>query len=170
MKLHHAVSLRLRLQGVKIAQNVVKVGVHWHPNLWSNFNSKKLVRSETSSFIFARVGLEGVQIARTIAKVGVHVFISNGHPNLSSNFNSESLVKSVTSSFDFAKVWLKGGENGFEKLETNATFYVLVSPSFPKVQNSSKSLESLYAWLSLKGVPQFFFKFHLQESWKNNIS
>ena len=47
---------------------------------------------------------------------------------------------------------LKEGENGFEKLETNATFYVLVSLSFPKVQNSSKSPESLYAWLSLKWV------------------
>ena len=100
---------------MKIAQNVVKVGVHSylsneHPNLWSNFNSEKLVGSETSSFIFARVGLEGVQIARTIAKFGVHVFISNGHPNIWSNFNSETLVKSETSSFDFAKVWLKGGE------------------------------------------------------------
>ena len=66
MKLHHVVSLRLGLQGVKIAQNVVKVGVHSylsnrHPNLWSNFNSEKLVRSETSSFIFGRVGLEGIQ-------------------------------------------------------------------------------------------------------------
>ena len=87
MKLHHAVSLRFGLQGVKIAQNVVKVGVHsylsnGHPNLCSNFNYEKLVRSESSSFIFARVGLEGFQIAQTIAKVGVHVFISNGHPNL----------------------------------------------------------------------------------------
>ena len=88
----------------------------------SNFNSEKLVRSETLSFIFARVGLEGVQIAQTIAKVGVHIFISNDHPNLWSNFNSESLVKSETSSFDFANVWLKGGENCFDKLETNATF------------------------------------------------
>ena len=45
-----------------------------------------------------------------------------------------------------------------------------VSPSFPKVQNSSKSLESLYAWLSLKWVPKFFFKFKLQERRKNNIA
>ena len=55
MKLGHAVSLRLGLKQVKIAQNVVKVGVHGylsngHPNLLSNFNSKKLVRSETPSF------------------------------------------------------------------------------------------------------------------------
>ena len=76
------------------------------------------------------------------------------------------MVKSETPSFDFAKVWLKGGENGCEKLETNATFYVLVSPSFPKVQNSSKSPESLCAWLSLKWLPQLSFKFQLQESRK----
>ena len=123
MKLHHAVSLRLGLQGVKIDQNVVKVGVHSylsneHPNLLSNFNSEKLVRSEILSFIFTIVGLEGVQIARTIAKVGVHaVFISNGHPNLWSNFNSENLVKSETPSFVFAKVWLKGRENSSEHHE-----------------------------------------------------
>ena len=73
MKLRHAVSLRLGLQGVKITGNVVKIGVHSY---------EKLVRSETSSFIFTRVGLEGVQISRTIAQVGMHVFISNGHPNL----------------------------------------------------------------------------------------
>ena len=110
------------LKGVKIAQNIVKVGVHaylsnGHPNLWSNFNFEKLIRSETPSCIFARVGLKGVQIDGNITKVGVHIFISNEHPNLWSNFNFENLVKSETPSFNFAKVWLKGGENGFEKLE-----------------------------------------------------
>ena len=63
-----------------------------------------------------------IKIAPNIVEVGVHVFISNGHPNLSSNFNYENLVKMETPSFDSAKAWLKGGENGFEKLETNATF------------------------------------------------
>ena len=87
MKLRHAVSLRLGLKGVKIAQNIMKVGVHGylsngHPIILSNLNSERFVISETPLFIFTRVGLEGVQIAWTIAKVGVHVFISNGHPNL----------------------------------------------------------------------------------------
>ena len=41
-------------------------------------------------------------------------------------------------------------------------FRALVSPSFPKVKNSSKSHESLYAWLSLKWVAKFSFKFQLQ--------
>ena len=57
-----------------------------------------------------------------------------------------------------------------EKLETNATFQTLVLPSLPKVQNSSKSSKSLYAWLSLKWLPKFSFKFQLQERRKNNIS
>ena len=87
MKLHHAVSLRLGLKGVKIARSVVKVGVHaslsnGHPNLSSNFNSEKLVRSEAPPCSFARVGLKGVQIGRNLAKFGVHIFISNGNPNL----------------------------------------------------------------------------------------
>ena len=60
-KLRLAVSPMLGLKGVKIAQNITKFGVHacpsnGHPNLWSNFNSEKLVRSETPSCIFTRVG------------------------------------------------------------------------------------------------------------------
>ena len=79
-------------------------------------------------------------------------------------FQLRNLVKSETPSFNFAKVFLKGGEIGFEKLETNPTFYVLVSQSLPKVQNIFKSPESLYAWLSLKWIPKFSFKFQLQEN------
>ena len=113
MKLRCAVSPRLVLKVVKIARSVAKVGLHpslsnGHPNLWSNFNSKKLVKSETPSCIFARVGLKGVQIAQNIAKVGVHVFISNGHPNIWSNFNFEKLFRRETSSFIFARVGLEG--------------------------------------------------------------
>ena len=119
MKLCCAVLPRLGLKGVRIAQSVAKFGVHasqsnGHPNIWSNFNSEELVRSETSSCIFARIGLKGVQIARNLAKFGMHIFISIDYPNLWSNFNSENLVKSETASFDFAKVCLKGGENGWE--------------------------------------------------------
>ena len=129
VKLHRVILLGFGLKELKIAMNIMKVGMHsylsnGHPNLWSNFNSEKLVRSETPSCIFAKVGLEGVQIARTIAKVGVHVFISNGHPNLWSNFNSENLVKSETPSSDFAKVWLKGLSNNSQHHES---FHALLS-------------------------------------------
>ena len=37
----------------------------------------------------------------------------------------------------------------------------MVWPSLTKVQNSSKSPQSLYAWLSLKWVSRFSFKFQL---------
>ena len=37
-------------------------------------------------------------------------------------FQLREFGHSETPSFDLAKVWLKGGENGLEKLETNATF------------------------------------------------
>ena len=64
MKLRRAVSIGLGLKGVKIAQNVVKVGMHSDfPNadliVWLNFNFKKLVKHETSLCGFARVGLKG---------------------------------------------------------------------------------------------------------------
>ena len=123
VKLHRAFFLEFALKQVQIAQNIAKFGVHTcisneHPNLWSNFNYEKLVRSETPLFIFARVALEGVQIAHTIEKVGLHVLISNGHPNLWSNLNSKNLVKSETPSCGFAKVGFKGGENSSERWES----------------------------------------------------
>ena len=66
VKLHHAVSPRLGLKGVKIAQNMAKVLVHAclsnrHLSLWSNFNSKKLLKIETPSCGFTRIGLKGGQ-------------------------------------------------------------------------------------------------------------
>ena len=64
MKLCCAVLKRLGLKGVKIAQNVVKVGVHTclsngHPSLLSNLNCEKIVKSETSLCIFANVWIKG---------------------------------------------------------------------------------------------------------------
>ena len=52
---------RVGLKGVQIARNIAKVSVHIfisneHPNLWSNFNSENLVKSETPSFDFAKEG------------------------------------------------------------------------------------------------------------------
>ena len=93
---------------------MVKVSMHpclpnGHLNLWSNFNSDKLVKSETSSCGSLWLGLNGVKIAQNIAKVGLHACLSNGHPNLWSNFNSEKIVKSETSSCIFTRVWLKAG-------------------------------------------------------------
>ena len=71
----------------KIALNIVKVSMHSylpnaHLNLCLNFNSKKLVKSETSLCGFTKVGIKGGEIARSVVKVGVHASLSNGHPNL----------------------------------------------------------------------------------------
>ena len=64
MKLHRAVLLVFGLKESKITMNIMKVGVHSYlPNahliLCSNSNSKKLVKSETTSCIFAKVGVKG---------------------------------------------------------------------------------------------------------------
>ena len=100
----------------KITLNIMKVGVHCYLpnaqiNLWSNFNSKKLVKSETRLYGFAEVGIKGVkyfgtsqnfvctlvyqmgiQIYDQISIIrncsGLHACLSNGHPNLWSSFNS----------------------------------------------------------------------------------
>ena len=64
MKLHHAVFLRFVLKEGKIALNIMIFGMHsylpnGHLNLQSNFNSKKLVKSETSSCAVTKVALKG---------------------------------------------------------------------------------------------------------------
>jgi len=87
VKLHRAVLLGFGLKVLKIALNIVKVGVHFylsnrHPNLDQisiprNWSEVKLCRAFS-----LELGLKGVQIAQNIAKVGMHACLSNGHPNL----------------------------------------------------------------------------------------
>ena len=72
---------------IKIALNIVKVGMHSYLpnaqiNLRSNFNSEKLVKSETLLCGFAKVGLKELTIFRNVLNVHMHASISNGHPNL----------------------------------------------------------------------------------------
>ena len=119
VKLCCAVSLGLGIKGVKITRNVVKVGMHTrlsngHPNLWSNLNFNKLVKSETGHLVSLGFGLKEAEITPNMAKVGIHSCLPNGHLNLWLNFNSEKLVKSEISSCGFAKVGLKGVENSLE--------------------------------------------------------
>ena len=99
-------SLRLGLKGVKIAQNIAKVGVHGylsngHPNLYQisslrNFSKVKLHRAILLGF-----GLKELKITLNIMKVGVHSYLPNSHLNLSSNFYSEEFVKSENPSLRF---------------------------------------------------------------------
>ena len=77
MKLRHGVSTGLGLKGVKIAQNVVKAGVHTclsnvHLILKLNFNSKKLVKIKLRRAFFLGLVLKGVKIDQNIMKVGGH--------------------------------------------------------------------------------------------------
>ena len=63
MKLLHAVSTGLGLKGVKIAQNVAKVGVHaclsnMHPNIWPGLNSKNLVKAKTACMLVEQIGIQ----------------------------------------------------------------------------------------------------------------
>ena len=66
VKLHYVVLLRLGLKGVEIYWNVSNISMYacssnGNPNLCSNLNSKKLLKSETPSCSFDRVGLKGGQ-------------------------------------------------------------------------------------------------------------
>ena len=61
----------------KITLNIVKVGVHYYLpnvkiNLRSNFNSEKLVKSETLLYGFAEVGIKGGEIFWNVSKFHVH--------------------------------------------------------------------------------------------------
>ena len=113
MRLHRTVLLGSGFKMPKISLKIVKVGMHSylpnvHLNLWLNFNSKKLVKSETSLCSFTKVGLKGPKIAWSVTEVGVHASLSSAHPNLWSNFNTKRLVRSETPSCIFARVGLKG--------------------------------------------------------------
>ena len=110
-KLRRAVSTGLGLNGVKIAWNVVRVGVHaclsnMHPNIWSGLNSKNLVNVETAPCSFVRVWLKDGENS------------SQDRESLRLNFNFEKLVKRETSLCSFSKVGLKGGENILECLKS----------------------------------------------------
>ena len=82
MKLHHAFSLGLGLKVVKIAWNVVKVGVHaclsnGHPSILRSWSKVKLHHAVLVGF-----GLKELKIALSIVKVGMHSYILNVHLNL----------------------------------------------------------------------------------------
>ena len=88
--------------------------INRHPNLWSNLNFNKLVKSETRHPVSLGFGLKEAKITSNMVKVGVHSCLPNGHLNLWLSFNSEKLVKSEISLCSFAKVGLKGVENSLE--------------------------------------------------------
>ena len=71
----------------KITANIVKVGVNCYLpnakiNLQLNFNSEKLVKSESLMYGFLEVGIKGGEIFWNVSKFHVHACLSNGHSNL----------------------------------------------------------------------------------------
>ena len=71
----------------KITLNIMKVGVHCYLpnakiNLRSNFNSEKLVKSETLLYGFAEVGIKGGEIFWNVPTFRMHACLSNKHSNL----------------------------------------------------------------------------------------
>ena len=90
VKICHAFSLGYGLKKVKIAHNVVKVGMHGcisnkNLNLWSNFYSDNLVKSETPSSGFANVWLKGGGNSSKHHKIW--------HELLSTKWASKSMIK-----------------------------------------------------------------------------
>ena len=137
-KLHHVVSLRFVLKEEKRALNITKFGMHnlpnGHLNLWSYFNSKKLVKRETLSCAFAKVALKGSSIARNVVKVSLYA----------------CLLKWVhKSTFKFH----------FLKSQQKCMFSTLVLPSSNEGQNSSKYHKNRCPCLSLKWVSKSTSKF-----------
>ena len=147
VKLRHAVSLRFGLKEGKRALNITKFGMHYylsngHLNIWSYFNSKKLVKRETLSCIFGKVALKGSEIAWNVAKVSVYACLFKWVPKSTFKFH-------------------------FWKSQQMCIFSTFVWPSLNEGQNSSKSHKNRCPCLSLKWVSKSTLKFEFLENEKN---
>ena len=153
---------------------------HW--NLWSNFNYKKLLKSETSSCVIARVGLKGGQNSLEHCKIW--------HAHLYINRASKSTIKFQF--WEFGQKWnsimqfrLKEGKRALNITKFGMHSYLpnghlniwsyfnskklakreTLSCAFNKVALKGSEIArmvvnvSVYACL-LKWVPKSTFKFH----------
>ena len=147
VKVRHAVSLRFGLKEGKRALNITKFGMHsylpnGHLNIWSYFNSRKLVKQETLSCAFPKVALKGSEIDRNVTKVSMYYCLLKWVPK---------------STFKF-QLW---------KSRQNCIFSTLVRQSLIKGQNSSKYHINRCPCLSLKWVSKSTLKFDFSENGKN---
>ena len=147
VKLHHAISLRFGLKEAKRAMNITKFGIHsylpnGHLNIWSYFNSKKLVKWETLSCAFAKVPPKGSEIAQNIAKVSVYACLLKWVPKSTFTFH-------------------------FWKSQQKCIFSTFVWPSLNEGQTSSISYKNRCPCLSLKWVSKSTLKFEFLENGKN---
>ena len=142
-KLHRAILLGFVLKELKITLNIMKVGVHSylpnaHLNLWSKFNSMKLVKSQTPSCGFAKIGVKGGENSSKRREGSMLIYPTSiqiyDQISILRNWSKEKLYH--------AKVALKGSE---------------IARNIKKV--------GVYACL-LKWVPKSSFKFHFWKSKK----
>ena len=122
-KICRAFSLEFGLKRVQIAWNTSKFGKHTcisnrHPNIWSNFNYKNLVKRQIPSCSFAKVCLKRGENSSEHHDIW-HALLSTKWSSKSTiKFNSEKLIKSETSLCALTKVALKGSENSSECRES----------------------------------------------------
>ena len=143
MKLCHAVSLRFSLKEGKRALNITKFSMlsylpNGHLNIWSYFNSKKLVRRENLSCAFAKVALKGSEIAQNVAKVSVYACLLKWVPKSTFKFH-------------------------FWKSQQKCIFSTFVWPSLNEGQNSSIYHKNRCPFLSLKWISKSTLKFKFWE-------
>ena len=181
------------IKGGEIFWNILKFHVHaclsnGHSNLWSNFNYKKLLKSETWSCVFARVGFKGGQIAWNVAKVGCMIVYLMGiqiydQVSILRSWSKGKLHRAVLLGFGLkeSKITmniLKVGVHSYlpnahlnlwsnfnsEKLLKSET----LSCGFTKIgvkvgENSSKRRESWSARLSIKWASKSMIEFQFWE-------
>ena len=153
MKLHHAVLLRFHLKESKITLYIMKVDVHSylpnaHLNLWSNFNSVKLVKSETPSCGFGKIGVKGGENSSKRRE--------SWSARLSIKRASKSIIK-----FQF---WEIG-----QKWNSIMHFHWSWAQRAP---NSSEHFQSWHACFYIKQASKSMMKFQLWEfgqKWKSVI-
>ena len=112
VKLRHVVSLRFGLKEGKRTLNITKFGMHsylpnGHLNLWSYFNSKKLVKRETLSCAFTKVALKGIELARNVVKVSVYTCLLKWLPKSTFKFHFWKVNKSASFKLLFDHPWMR---------------------------------------------------------------
>ena len=90
-----------------------------NPNLWSNFNSKNLVKSETPSFDFTKVCLKEGKIALNITKFFMHSYLTRNPTKICVHAYLPNAYIDA-----FAKVALKGSENSSERWKWRVCLFI----------------------------------------------
>ena len=149
MKLHHAIFLRFCLKEGKRALNITKFGMHsylpnGHLNIWSYFNSKKLVKREALSCAFAKVAHKGSEIARNVTKVSMCAYLLKWVPKSTFKFHFwKTQQKCIFSTF----VWPSLNEDPSENAWWRLHLFPISQPFSPPLsQTLTKSNDGVSLW------------------------